>query len=142
MPTLLNDGRLAEALEASIDAAIVIKISGSGGALFAINQQTGLIAGNGVKLAIAFAAQEQAASGIEPGEFGLSGEEVLAQENVFSAVAIEIGHGDCECGRELGVVREFERFEMVGAIEEEHRGKRAYPELVRVGLLIAENGVE
>ena len=125
-----------------IDTAIVVEVGGGGGALFAIDAQTGLIGGNGIKLAVAFAAQEQAASGIESREFGLRGEKVLTQENVFSAVAVEIGNSDGEGGCELSVAREFDGFEMIGAIEEEHGGERGYPELVRVGFLIAEDGVE
>ena len=54
----------------------------------------------------------------------MGGEEVLAQEQIFVAVAVEVGHSHSEDGSELSFFGQRTRFELMSAVEEDHRSER------------------
>ena len=54
---------------------------------------------------------------------GAHGEEILAQENILKTVAIEVGDVHGKGRGDLGFVRKFHGFEVIGAIKEDGGGE-------------------
>lgn len=79
-----------------VNAAVLIEVADGGTALVAVKDDTGFLSWNGRETACAIAAQPKSASAVLTGPFGAHWKKVLAQEDVFMAVAIEIGHADRE----------------------------------------------
>ena len=88
-------------------------------ALIAVHHDPGDLAGHGLERAIALAAQQQSATGIVAGGPGLRREEVLREEHVLMAVAVEVGDPCVERGRELRFDGERNGLETPPAIKED-----------------------
>src|SRR5207249_5970844 len=69
--------------------------------------------------AFAVAAKQETAPGIVARNVGLQGEKVLAEENVFVAVAVEVGDANGKGRRHLRFDRQWAGLEVIAAIEKE-----------------------
>lgn len=85
-----------------IDTAIVVEVGEGGAALFAIDFDAGLLAGNREKISMAITTEPQAATGVATVVFAREGEEILADKGVFVAIAIEVGDLHAESRSHLG----------------------------------------
>src|SRR5262249_13577716 len=106
--------------DGNIKAPILIVITDRAPPLFAIDFEATLLSINGHQVAVAIATKEEAAPCVAAAVVGVDRKEILSQQHIFTAVAIEISHGDPEGRRKLGLLWQRHRFEMVSAIEENH----------------------
>jgi hypothetical protein len=99
------------------------------------------------------AAEQESTATVIAGRFGIDCEEVLSEEKVFMAIAIEISDGEAKDGSELGFEGEWGGLESISAIEEEHgiegggfeskeRGNAGIENLMDTGLTVGSVGGE
>src|SRR5207253_9842427 len=114
-------GRSAVLPDREIGSAIVVEITNRRAAALAVNVQGALPGWDCVKTAVAIATEQKTAAGVIPACRRRDAKKVLGGKDVFAAVAIEVGHGEAKNRGELRFHREWPRFKMVAAIEEDHR---------------------
>src|SRR5215831_11654288 len=90
-----------------IRASVLIEIGNGGATLLAVHLNSRLLAWHDTKLSGAIAEQQQPAPGIQAWHFALGIEEVLAEEHVFMAIPIKVGHDDRERRPKLRFARQF-----------------------------------
>ncbi len=105
--------------DGKVISSVAVEVAQGASALLALDANPAFVTGHRTKCSAAIAEKQQSASGIVARGLGLDAEEVLADDGVFVAVAVEVADGDSEGGRELGLVRQGARLEMVAAVEEE-----------------------
>src|SRR5262249_38346192 len=91
-------------------------------------------------MAIAF--EPKPSTGIAPGGLGFGGKEILAKENVFVAIAIEISGDDSECGRELCLRGHEPRLETITAVQQNYRFEPVRLDEPALGGALAENFID
>jgi hypothetical protein len=96
--------------------AVLVKIRHRGATLLTIDQDSGFLPRNRREIARAIASQEKSSTSIVSRDFWLIGEEILAQENVFKAVAIKVGHVNAERRRILSLGGKRAELEPVSAV--------------------------
>jgi len=105
-----------------VGSAIGIEVSHGGGAAFTGNPNPGFGGIDGGEIAVAIAAEDQAETGVVAGPAVVVGEEILGEQQVFSAIAIPVGDGDALDGRQLGGIGEAPDLPVIGVIEEDNGG--------------------
>jgi hypothetical protein len=112
-----------------ISPPIAVDIRSRGGTLLAVHFKAGLLTGHGLEGTIAAPTQQQGTAGVLAGCFDLHGKEVLAEYDVFIAIAVKVTHGGCKRRRVLGLDGEIVPVKLdvasTVAIKEHHRGKRS-----------------
>ena len=76
-----------------------------------------------MKIPQAVTEEQQSTSGIQSGYPGARRKEILAEENIFMSVPIEICHDDTESGRELRLGRKRFRVEVIAPVQENRRSE-------------------
>src|SRR5205814_10233682 len=92
--------------DGQIKPPIVIIIAERRAAAFTVDFESALLAGDGSESAPPVAFEPQSATGILTRRVRGNGEEILAHENVFAAIAVRIGGGDSQNARPLRFHRE------------------------------------
>src|SRR5262249_52504834 len=103
-----------------IHTAIAIKVGDGTGALFAIDFNPGLLGGHRMEVAFPITYQKQPTPAIVASGFDIDVEKILRHENIFIAIAIEIGHRQTKSRRELRLDGQWRGFEMVATVQEQH----------------------
>jgi hypothetical protein len=106
-----------------VGPAILIEITDSGTATFAIDGETTQGTGNGFESAMAVSAQQNASAGVAPNGLGLNAKEILSEKDVFVTVAVEIGNSDTEGGGELDDGRQNNGIKSSVSIEKDGGGE-------------------
>src|SRR4051812_32465903 len=99
-----------------IHTAVVVVIGDGAAALFTVNRDAAFLRCHDGEMAIAVAAQQKAAARVTARRVAGGGEKVLAEENVFVFVAVEIGDGNSEGGGKLSFGGQGNCFEVIAAI--------------------------
>src|SRR5256885_2120892 len=110
--------------DGQIKPPVVIIIAERRTAAFTVDFESALLAGDGTESAPPVAFEPQSATGIVTRRVRGNGEEILAHENVFAAIAVQIADDDSKNGRPLRFHRQGSGLEMVAAVQENHAVER------------------
>jgi hypothetical protein len=104
-----------------VRSPVVIEVGNCDTALLSRDPDAALGRRNGAEPTVTVARQHETDAGIEAGRLGFGGKEVLCEEDVLMAVAVEVGDTDSEDRRELGFTGKGERLESVATGEQHDR---------------------
>src|SRR5262245_16363862 len=98
-------GRIGVLAGCEVRASIVIVVADSGATALTIDEQTAFRGRERLEVPLAIAPEEDAAASIVARRIRSHGEEILIQEGILIAVAIEIGDRQSEDWRQLRIHR-------------------------------------
>src|SRR5882724_10032875 len=103
-----------------ISASVSVEIRHSRSALFPIDFDAGILAGNSDQLASPVVSEPYPAAGVQARRFRLQREKILTQKHIFVAISVKIRHVDCKTRRELCPAIQFHSLKSAATIKENH----------------------
>src|SRR6185503_17862947 len=139
-PDILEELRFAIVLRNNeIEFPVGVEIRNGGGALLAIYFDASFVAIHCLERPATISFQPQSPARIVARCLRIDVEKVLAQEQVFIAVAVYVTDADTKGGSKLRFGGQGTSLEVIAAIEEEHGIKRSHLGMLRVCSLWTKN---
>ena len=120
-PVVQDAGLACLLAHRQVGTTVSIQVGHGAAPLLTREVETGLAGTQSAESSPTIPEEDQPCAGILAGRLVIHPEEILGEEEVFVPVAVEIGHGDTECGGELRLGRQRHGLETAASIEKNHR---------------------